>query len=177
MGTGNCKYCRKHSTDISQYDRYPDNTLIRNKKWEAIGICLDCELQIPSTKKELLEAATILKESMHMSIVVRELLQILPDEGAFNLKDVYTVIKDKTAEVLKKHNYPISDNNYESLEDRVGYIIVAAARMKQEDTPKGRKQAAKSIFLRGQIDMIQSRLMSGDLSRLEKEFGKWYNNV
>lgn len=191
--TGYCKYCRKHGVEVSQYDRHPDNTLIWNKQGEAQGICYDCELLIPSSKAELLEAHGYLKDTMHMYIATREMLNILPDEGTFNLDGIY---KEVTTESIRKfldhEGYGVEPSDismskdewasrisrlFNNMKEHVGYVVVAAGRMKQENTPKGRRQAAKSIFLRGMIDHEQHCWMSGDIRKLEREYGKWYWNV
>jgi hypothetical protein len=176
--TGQCKYCRKHGVQVSQIDRHPDNTIIRNKQGESQGICEECELKIPSTKKELLEALSYLNESVHMNIIMRELLNILPEEGEFNHKAIYEEItRSQIRNSLKKHKYYMGRSNFDNLKHRIGYVVVAASRMKPENTPLERKQAAKSVFLRGLIDYEINHGMLGDCRDLEKEYGKWYNKV
>jgi hypothetical protein len=191
--TGQCKYCRKRNVQISQFDRFPDNVLIRNKYGDAQGVCYDCELMIPSTKKELLEAHTYLKESVHMYIATRELLSLLPDKEEFNLKTIYKTVGANQGTALSKEGYVtghptpnqqftisrIGEDEWEkriygNLKEHVGFVVVAAARMGQENTPKERKQAARSIFLRG---LIRYGMASGNQEKLKKEYGKWFNKI
>jgi hypothetical protein len=173
--TGQCKYCRKRNVQISQFDRFPDNVFIRNKYGDAQGICYDCELLIPSSKKELLEALSYLKEDVHMYIVMRELLNILPDEGVFNHKAIYEETTPSQIKIsFEKNIYHTEKTNFDSLKSLLGGIVVAAARMGQENTPKERKQAARSIFLRG---LIRYGMASGNQEKLKKEYGKWFNKI
>ena len=175
MGIGYCKYCRKHRVQVSQIDRHPDNTIIWNQQGESQGICYNCELLIPSTKDELLEALGYLKDSVHMDMVIRELLNILPNVGKYNLDAIYQEIKKAQIRIaFEKYEYAVITNNFNNLKHRIGYIVVAAARMRQENTPVGRKQAAKSVF----FPSNQLHAMSYEERESAKtEYGKWFDKA
>lgn len=173
MGTGYCKYCRKHGVHVTQFDRYPDRTIIRNEMFESQGICYDCELQIKSTKAELLEALMCIgNESIHMYIVIREILNLLDDTSEYNYKSIFKKInQSRSLDILSEKEYRADNNTYVLLKERMGAIVVAASRMKQESTPVERKQAARSIFI------LSDQFIGTDRKRLEKEYGKWLDKI
>jgi hypothetical protein len=154
-----------------------------DKRTKEQGICWDCEMEIPSSREELLEAHRYLKDTMHMYVASGELISALPDEGSFNLEQIFREIGELRAKsFLKQYGYnPEAEyisRFYNDLKEHVGYIVVAAARMKQENTPRWRKIAAKSIYLRGDIRRAQRGMGSKpSLADLEKENGKWYWKV
>jgi ribosomal protein L34E len=176
MGIGYCKFCRKHKVRVTQFDRHPDRTIIWNKQGESQGICYDCELQIKSTKAELLEALDLIGyDSIHMYIVIRELLPLLDDVSEYNQKDIFhEVNKRRSLGVLSGTGYRADNNTYASLKEHVGAIVVAASRMKQESTPIERKQAVHSIF-RKRVQCMED--YSDYQKRLEREYGKWLDKI
>jgi hypothetical protein len=181
---------------VTRFDRYPDNVLIRNEQGESQGICWDCELLDKSTKTELLEALKLLgQHSMHMHIATREVLGMLPDTGTYNLDDIFNEISTAQKDLaLRKEGVSVFTGNvtpnaartiskiggdawvdrvYKNLESHVGAVVVAASRMKLGATPKERKQGARSIFLKSELEYG----MSGNQDELRKEYGIWFNRV
>jgi hypothetical protein len=192
---GYCKFCRTHDVNVTRFDRYPDNALIRNERGESQGICWECELQDKSTKAELLEAMKYIgRDSMHMYIATREILSLLNDIDRYNVEDIFNEISTEqkntslkkegvsifTDEIIPNAAITISkigrdvwvERVYKNLEQHVGAIVVAASRMKLGSTLMERKQGARSLFLKADLKYDRK-----DQEELRKEYGVWFCRV
>lgn len=169
MGTGYCKYCRKHEVEVHRLERVMGENcpiLVWTKQGEVIGMCEDCESGIPVSRDELLRAAKLWgKESVHEMIGIEEYLSSLEDNILYTGTELINLA-------------PLA---YQMSTDRCGSLrglVMAASRVRESDgSPRDMKRAARSVFVpffeRG---FAGTGMGKKSYPELEKEFGeRWAN--